>query len=648
MIKRLAILLFVALGIAFPNTPAAFCQKHLVDSLKKQLEAAEKTEKIDVYIELSRIHLNLSLVAALNFAEQALQLSQELNDKKGKADALNRKGNVYFLLAEYQKSLEFYLESLELREELRDREGIAGSYSNIALIYSEFNDNDKAIEYTLKSYQTFLEIGDKQKMGICLNNLTYLHLETKEFPTALDYGLKTLALYNELGDSTGISDALNNLGDIYKETEKYDEALSCHLQSLDLNVALDNSFNIANSKFNIAQLYFRIGDYKNGFRYLSEGLPLAVELQSNDLIMDMYALMSNYYNIQNNYAKALEYHDLYRQVADTIYNQESNDRIAAMKVKFEAERKNEEILLLKQDQDIRNLQKKRQSELIRYLILSALLVLVFGLLGLHSYRRKKNTNEQLRDQNIQYYYANKELKQSENNLHELNTTKDKLFSIIGHDLINPFQALLGLAQLLHDHTLEITHEDRKKYCHLINLSAHNLHNLLQNLLQWTSVQTGKLKFEPVEFNLFTKAEETISLMKASAEKKGIILTNEVNKEILGNADPNLFSTILRNLISNAIKFTPSGGLIRIRSSEDENIAQIEVTDNGTGIPEHHLDKLFDLEKTFSTKGTSEEEGSGLGLILCKEFVEKNGGEIWVDSIPGQGSRFFFTLPKKIE
>ena len=127
-----------------------------------------------------------------------------------------------------------------------------------------------------------------------------------------------------------------------------------------------------------------------------------------------------------------------------------------------------------------------------------------------------------------------------------------------------------------------------------------------------------------------------------------MLTNEVNKEIVGNADTNLFSTILRNLISNAIKFTHSGGLIRIRSSENHNTIQIEVADNGTGIPEHHLDKLFDLEKTFSTKGTSEEEGSGLGLILCKEFVEKNGGEIWVDSVPGQGSSFFFTIPKKVE
>ncbi len=647
MIKRLIILLFVAVGIALTNTPVALCQKQVVDSLKKQLESADKAQKIDIYIELSHIHLNFSLVAALNFAEQALELSEELNDKKGKADALNRKGNVYFLLAEYEKSLGFYLESLELREEIGDREGAAGSYSNIALIYSEFNDNDKAIDYTLKSYQTFLELGDRQKMGICLNNLTYLHLETKQYPTALDYGLKTLELYNEIDDPTGVSDALNNLGDIYKETGKYAEALSCHLQSLELNIELDNSLNIANSKFNIAQLFFRMGDYKSGFLYLSEGLPLAVELQSNDLIMDMYALMANYYDVQNDYAKALEYHDLYRQVADTIFNQESNNRIAAMKVKFEAERKSEEILLLKQDQNIRNLQKKRQGEFIRYLILSALLVLTFGMLGLHSYRRKKKASEQLRDQNIKYYYANKELKQSENNLHELNTTKDKLFSIIGHDLINPFQALLGLAQLLHDQIEEITIEDRKKYCHLINLSAHNLHNLLQNLLQWTSVQTGKLQFEPTDFSLYNKANETISLMKTSAEKKGIMLTNEVNKEIFGNADANLFSTILRNLISNAIKFTPSGGLIRVRSSEDDNVIQIEVADSGIGIPEHHLDKLFDLEKTFSTKGTSEEEGSGLGLILCKEFVEKNGGEIWVDSVPGQGSRFFFTVPKKV-
>jgi len=643
--KQHSVILLLLLCMGFSVSKNSFSQQNATDSLENRLESANKSEKINIYTELSRIHLNTSLVAALNFAEEALLLSEELNDKKGKADALNRKGNVYFFFAEYEKSLGYYLESLALRQELNELEGIAGSYSNIALIYSEFNDNEKAIDYTLRSYNTFLDLGDKQKMGVCLNNLTYLHLQTKQYPTALDYGLKTLELYTEINDLSGISDALNNLGDLYKETEKYDEALSYHLQSLDFNTQTGNLFSIANSKYNIAQLYFETDNYEKGFQYLSEGLPIAIELQSNDLIMDMYKEMASYYDNNSNYRKALEYHNLYRQVADTIFNQESNDRIAAMQVKFEAERKNEEIQLLKQDQNIRNLQKKKQNNLITYLVVTSLLFLAFGIIGLNSYRTKKSTNELLRDQNIQYFYSNRDLSHSENQLRELNTTKDKFFSIIGHDLINPFQALLGLTELLHDHGEEISRDDVKKYSHLINISANNLYNLLQNLLQWTSAQTGKLKYEPVNFNIYHQVEETISLMKANAEKKQILLLNDVNKEFQIFADSNIFDAVLRNLISNAIKYTSAEGLVRIRSEESEDAIQIEVADNGTGIPPENLNKLFDLEKTFSTKGTSEEEGSGLGLILCKEFVERNGGEIWADSVPGQGSIFIFTIPK---
>jgi signal transduction histidine kinase len=135
-------------------------------------------------------------------------------------------------------------------------------------------------------------------------------------------------------------------------------------------------------------------------------------------------------------------------------------------------------------------------------------------------------------------------------------------------------------------------------------------------------------------------------LRANAEEKHILLVNETDKDIQIHADVNIFSTVLRNLISNAIKYTSSDGFIRVRSEETETAIQIEVIDNGIGIPQENMDKLFNLEKTFSTKGTSEEEGSGLGLILCKEFTEKNGGQIWADSVQGQGSRFFFTVPKK--
>lgn len=243
------------------------------------------------------------------------------------------------------------------------------------------------------------------------------------------------------------------------------------------------------------------------------------------------------------------------------------------------------------------------------------------------------------------------LKKSEKELREANVAKDKFFSIIAHDLKNPFNALKGFSDLLLRLHNEMTPEKREEFIRSIHNSANRTYELLENLLVWSRAQTNRISFAPENLVLAQQIENNLLLMADMAKKKNISLKQEVPGKIVVSADKNMVTTVLRNLISNAIKFTPKGGTVTVTACrQDENMAEIEVKDTGIGISPENIDKLFRIDTSISTAGTNNESGSGLGLILCKEFITKNGGQISVHSVPGKGSRFVFTLktitPKK--
>jgi signal transduction histidine kinase len=236
------------------------------------------------------------------------------------------------------------------------------------------------------------------------------------------------------------------------------------------------------------------------------------------------------------------------------------------------------------------------------------------------------------------------LKASEQKLKIANATKDKFFSIIAHDLRSPFNHILGFSELLIEKVNSLKVSEREKYLGIINSSAKNTLALLDNLLNWAKSQTGQINFNPEKQVSSSICKEIIELLNPRAKNKNILLNYFESEEIIVFADPNMIKSILRNLISNAIKFTNSNGKIDIIALQNDNFIEIAVSDNGVGMNEETRNKLFSLETNETTIGTANEKGSGLGLILCKEFVEKHGGKIWVESELGKGSVFKFTLP----
>lgn len=241
--------------------------------------------------------------------------------------------------------------------------------------------------------------------------------------------------------------------------------------------------------------------------------------------------------------------------------------------------------------------------------------------------------------------AENEIKRMSKELRELNNTKDKFFSIIAHDLKNPFNTLIGFSDILiHDYK-EIDDEEKIFFISQMEQVSRSSHELLENLLNWAGSQTGSLKFNPEKLNAHMTIEEVIMLVKANADRKKIMIINSTNPDTAVHADENMITTILRNLLANAIKFTPEGGTVEIISSiNNDGMLTVSVKDSGVGITDEVKQSLFKMGKQVSTFGTENEKGTGLGLILCKEFTEKHGGKIWVDSEQGKGSTFSFTLP----
>ncbi len=268
-----------------------------------------------------------------------------------------------------------------------------------------------------------------------------------------------------------------------------------------------------------------------------------------------------------------------------------------------------------------------------FLAIIHLILLSLGVIGLVVYSRLTN----------KYFYL---IKNKNEELVQLNATKDKFFSIIAHDLKGPFNSLIGFSELLIDEVKNGNYSNVEKFSTFIYLTSNQTFNLVLNLLEWSRSQTGKIEFNPESILFSNLIDEINNLLISQADKKGIKLINKISCDLTVFGDKNMLETVIRNLVSNAIKYSRKGGIIIIESAELKDSIQISVSDNGVGISEENIEKLFLIEHNLSTLGTDNENGTGLGLILCKEFVDKHNGKIWVESEVGKGSEFKFILPVK--
>ncbi|MCU0285573.1 MAG: tetratricopeptide repeat-containing sensor histidine kinase [Acidobacteria bacterium] len=569
---------------------------------------------------------------ALNRGKEAENAARLSGNKKELAAALSSLANVYLNLSDLHKSLYYSIKAANLSEEIGYKQGAVSALVSTARIQRNLMEYEKALQTYQKAMTISEELGDQRNVAWILNNTATVHWNLKQYKKALDIYFRALEMMKNLESETGHALVANNIACVYSDTGKYDQALEYDLKSLSIYEKVGNNVYIAYSLKNIGRDYGNLGYYSKGISYLDKSLKMAVAMGIKDLLKLIYEEYTRVYETMGNHKLALSYYKKLKETGDEILNQDRNQRIAHLEVVYDVEKKIKENQLLKEKNHVQGLDLERQKLWGNFLFIITILVVIIAIITFNRYRSKKK-NAQI-------------LKISEEKLQKMNTAKDKLFTIIAHDLGNPLNSLLLNSGHLYRNLQQLEDKDIEESIHSIYHQTRGLSNLLENLLQWAMVQTGKIEQNPQFLDIGALVDESMHLAKYMAQKKDIDLVSNVFEETEAYADKHMVKMVIRNLISNAVKYTRPGGEVIISSRENGEWIEIMVSDNGVGMDEEKAKRLLSGEIHKSTCGTMDEKGTGLGLILCKEFVERNGGQMRVQSWLHQGSHFSFTIPRK--
>ena len=402
----------------------------------------------------------------------------------------------------------------------------------------------------------------------------------------------------------------------------------------------------------IGNMVLTMGDLEQAAVYLKQGLAVAAEAGARHIALDAYYGLSELYERQGDYKSALEYYRHYAAMDDSIYDADRARQVAELQRKYETEQLEGEIKLLNLDNQRKDAEiRRRHEELLKQrtiaysMITIFVVVLIFSVLLYRQYSQKKRANVLLERQNLQLIEQQDLLSAQRDELELLNATKDKFFAIIAHDLRNPLTARVSTTRSLSDGIQLLSKDETQLHMTMLNSSAQRLFNLVENLLQWAVSQTEVMRYREEEINLKTIVNDVLLLFTSDADAGDISISNEIDSDITVSTDGNMLRVVLRNLIGNAIKFSDEGGEVSINAGTSDDAIEVSITDTGIGIAEDERETLFQIDAKASSGRGTREKGTGLGLILCKEFVSKMGGRIWVDSRVSQGSTFCFTIPR---
>lgn len=564
---------------------------------------------------------------ALLYYDSAIKIRRRINDEPGIASTLVNMSTIYFNQGLYDKSLACNLEGLKVYEKIGNKKNAATVTINIGNIYENNGDYELAKRYyenalTL-SREASYTLGESDAFIGMGNIFNY----QKEYNLALINYRKSLSLKILTDDKIGMSRCFNNIGNVYKNLQHYDSALYYFKKDEELSEALDSDHLLIYPYINIADILSLKQNYSEAKLFYSKAIELSHSLNARDLTKDVYQKMSNMYYQMGNYKKAHELLRISMELKDSIFNEIKSKQLAELQTQYESEKKENEIKLLNQSNDLQKAELNRVMLIRNFFIGGFIFILIITILLYRIIRQRNTANKLLQDQKQQYQ--------------ELNALKDKLFSVISHDLRSPLTSIHGFLQVMGQ---KKDPDQLATFISNANSTVTNTIQLLDNLLYWSASQVKGITPQFTEVNVYDEIVDILELFNVTIQSKQLLVENAVNPDEMACADVSCVRVILRNLISNAIKFSYSGGTIRIGAVHKNDMVEFSVTDSGVGIHEEDLNLLFTGRKP-STKGTGKEKGVGLGLFLCKEFIGKNGGEIKAESELGKGTIFRFTLQR---
>lgn len=587
-------------------------------------------------IHLTRTHIYDQAIDALI---KALAIEDSLNFKQEKIFTYLAMAQVFDEVGNFYKSEELLQEALLINEQVKNIRILVLLLNELGKVHAAMGQMDEAFENYEQVLEYKNEIEQPQVEAEAFFNIAHLYQKQGKYTAALKEHKQALEIWRSIKDRENEARSLNDIGELYTLMKNDDKALANHTASLSIRLMLKDNQGKAESYNNMGSLYFQRKNIGKAVSNLELALVAAREAQDQNQIQKSYEYLGMCYAGLGDYKKALYYKDQFLEISDFIQNEKNTQQLLEAQTRYVIVHKETQIEKLIADSKQREKELDDQRKFRNILIALVTLSLVVVILVFYLYVTKRRSNQILQ-------VANNKVQQQNIALQELNATKDKFFSIISHDLKGPLNSLTSFSGLLINHTDSLSKDDIQMLAKDLDKSLKNLFALLENLLEWSRSQTGNIEFTPENFEIGKLVRETTELLIGQAQAKSITFQLLVpSDDIVIHAHRHSINTVVRNLLSNAIKFTPAGGEITIRCTQRDTELITSVSDTGVGMPPEIVAKLFRIDTKHSTKGTANEKGTGLGLILCKEFVEKNGGKIWVESEVGKGSTFYFSLPR---
>ncbi len=561
-----------------------------------------------------------------------------------------------YQLAHYNANRSLYIYDKPLNKQLKFN--VITNYITILIELKEYNE---ALKEATKLLLPMAGNDPIYEMQILTTMGTiYSYLDDKF--EAIAQWQRALDVADSLDHPSYVAHLGNNIASNYISLAKKDSA-KYYLDMASNKIEGTNQFVLESYlKYTKAEFHFKFEDYDSALSEIKQCID--VQMSINDMfISDAYELKSKILKAKGNFEAAITAMQKHIDYFKEHQSQESTIKERKNQLSFELNKSRTEIEILN-----KQLQFQRRT----FYIISTVGILIAIALAISLIRNRLRTrrineySEIMKAQQIELKNVNREMEESrekiifdanklmhlnqklidsENELKQLNMTKDKFFSIIAHDLKNPFASMKNLSDMLHDNYSLLDEEDKQELIASMKTTSQRIFELLENLLTWSRSQRGIIQFNPDNVTPAFVAQNNFDLLAENAANKKIRLINDISSELEIVADSNLLSTIIRNLTSNAIKFTPEQGQITIGAEDKGSFVEFCVKDTGIGISEEDKHKLFRIDISHTTIGTGQEKGTGLGLILCKEFVEKHGGRIWVESTLGEGTTFKFTIAK---
>lgn len=646
-------------AVLLSASPLCFANNQ-IDSLQNRLKQTNSPkQKLTILLQLSEAMLLKEDHHCLEYAEEALMLADSINSKIEIAEANYLSGCAWRLCGDNSTSIAKLFASVELFKELSLTDKESQSLCEIGETYRANGNRDLSLEFLKKALTIQQTINDSAMLARTYNRLaasTYeLLINAEKFQElvragktnrqALDSALKFMPDFLMNFDSTRFYITQSNRyakSSIYPNLEISNQILlgATHSAVFDFQKAdsiLANVLQVTQKERlenDMALVYFNIALLRRSQKRYQEAIEsslMAYNIAQKQNI-SVYRLINanilgELYQNTGNSQKAIEFMNIARNEVATFYKYDLGLKINALNFQNEIEKRKAELQYQK---------SRTRNQIIFLLIILALTVVFFSVI----YFKNKKLNKL----NLQLQRKNNTIEKQNSELSILNAEKDKFFSIVAHDLRGPMGTFVSIADLILEELKRKRIDKVKLLSSNLQITATHLFGLLENLLDWSRIQRNAITYSPQRIKLSKLVEESIAVISDSAKEKDIELVCEVDRYVELTADPHMLQSVIRNIASNAVKFTPQGGRVEISSKFAGLYVDIYISDNGIGMSKEIIENLFDLDSSKSRLGTNYEPSTGLGMVLCKDFIEKMGGNILIESEEGKGSKFTVQIP----